>query len=509
MSIPKILSCNFVLSWYKTDTLQGLYNMYNLNIKHLLLCLILSITQSLASSSEEFDYYSDNDYDEEVYPLKRSASLSPEDLECQPEEKKAKVEAIYIEGQYLCLMDLNRNLLLLMIDCIQSMTDQVAFSLTCKLALGLVNSLPYAPKYFMPIFPRIVNPEIMYEVTVDEFIGQLELDTVFGRKRFCKTFTIEGFSKMLDSLDEGKFLLDSDYLSFLNAARAFTGRGFYVNIDNPVHMFPEHIFFHVFKVLKLRKSESIVLPRAVKNLSEVENFLCTDTMLRFLPTEVCSLRTIKIFNLACSNLMSLPTGFQNLCNLHKLNLRGALLREIPAEVLELPNLKHLDMSNNWLTEVPFYINKLKKLEVLNLSNAAQFNCPKGRNEAEQGARNSFEELPLTFVELTNLQTLNLESTGLVRLPVGFNRLTNLTSLNLASNQLAEIPPPLLKMNGLITLDMSCNQLNMLPAELAGLSALVTLQVQGNNIACVPNAFRENKQLQLLGAVWYMQQSDNH
>ena len=118
---------------------------------------------------------------------------------------------------------------------------------------------------------------------------------------------------------------------------------------------------------------------------------------------------VKTLKLAENHLLNLPASFCGLQSLEVLELQHTNLRRLTVgqegvDLSCLRNLQRLDASSNNLLELPERVGRLGLLTELVLDNT------------------ELNQLPSSFVNLTQLATLSLCNTGPVSLPDGFSRL---------------------------------------------------------------------------------------
>jgi GTPase SAR1 family protein len=120
------------------------------------------------------------------------------------------------------------------------------------------------------------------------------------------------------------------------------------------------------------------------------------------------------------------------------------LTQLPAEIGQLTNLQTLELESNRLTQLPAEIGQLINLYSLYLLD------------------NRLTQLPAEIGQLTNLQELNLESNRLTQLPAEIGQLTNLQKLNLESNRLTQLPAEIGQLTNLQELSLNENSLLLTP-----------------------------------------------
>ncbi len=134
-----------------------------------------------------------------------------------------------------------------------------------------------------------------------------------------------------------------------------------------------------------------------------------------------------------------------------------------------------------------YYEAVKKIEEARLSKELNLDLRKM----------GLTELPDSFEELKNLQTLNLSFNQLEVLPKSFWKLTNLRSLNLSENYFSVIPDSVEELARLQNLNLSRNQLRVLSDSMGKLTELQELDLSDCPVQEVPVVIRKLRKLRSL------------
>ncbi len=205
-------------------------------------------------------------------------------------------------------------------------------------------------------------------------------------------------------------------------------------------------------------------PPIMPGLHRLEDLAVLGWTLPRLPSSFFMLRELRSVTLRRCGLETLPEGWGALSLLRKLDLSENELEQLPRSLGELPELRELVLTANPLHSLPPSLGQLAKLERLDLD----------------GTR--LETLPHELADAQHLQVLNLADTrSLVELPVSFVRLAELTSLDLAHGALREVPDWLGELPRLESLRLDGNQIRQLPDSLFASPSLEQLALRNNPI----------------------------
>ena len=208
------------------------------------------------------------------------------------------------------------------------------------------------------------------------------------------------------------------------------------------------------------------LPSVLGNLVNLVNLKLSRNSLSSIPEEIGKLTNLFMIDLGHNNLTKLPKSFSNLTNLLELRLEYNKLEKFPSlgsklkflsisfnvnfknlskcieKIVALTELHHLEMRACEITEWPTTFSSLTKLQHLDL----------GCNRISNLPDRCLLQFPL-------LQNLYLDHNQLTEIPDDIGKLTTLSRLILAGNDFQEIP---LSFRHLVNLqDFSIDEENML------------------------------------------------
>lgn len=148
-------------------------------------------------------------------------------------------------------------------------------------------------------------------------------------------------------------------------------------------------------------------------------------------------------DLSQKGLKELPKATSLLRNLETLILTENAITEFPEFLCEMNQLKKLDFGHNYLETIPDQISNLKQLEFLGLS----WNY-------------TLDESLTNVGELLSLKELKMDGLKIEELPKSFIALSNLRALDLSYNHFSELPKWLKKLPALIRIHLGNNHLSI-------------------------------------------------
>ncbi|MFZ0749025.1 MAG: COR domain-containing protein, partial [Pyrinomonadaceae bacterium] len=177
-----------------------------------------------------------------------------------------------------------------------------------------------------------------------------------------------------------------------------------------------------------------------------------------------------------------------LTQLRKLDVSNNQLTTLAEPLSQLTLLRELNVSRNQLPVLPEWLSELTQLEVLGVSGLGLSELNESIGSL-QGLTtlwlqaNQIQALPRAFVNLSNLQLLNLgDGTGgnpLLEFPEAIRYLKNLKGLWMGSCGLQTLPDWLDELHNLRTIHVYNNHLTDVPLSLGRLSRLERLNLKNN------------------------------
>ncbi|XP_056132923.1 leucine-rich repeat-containing protein 39 [Lampris incognitus] len=176
--------------------------------------------------------------------------------------------------------------------------------------------------------------------------------------------------------------------------------------------------FDSLLVLDLSRNAITEIPRQIGKLRQLRELLVSYNRLKTIPEELGCCENLEKLELAMNrNLSDLPIQLRNLRKLHHLDLSMNQFTDIPDCVVSMPALEWLDMGGNRLQCLPEDIHRMEKLHTLWLQ------------------RNELEYLPDNISLVPCLETLVLSSNKLRDIPPAMENMVNLRFVNFRDNPL--------------------------------------------------------------------------
>jgi len=240
------------------------------------------------------------------------------------------------------------------------------------------------------------------------------------------------------------------------------------------------------------------LPESFSKLRSLEYLEMVDVGLETLPESFSKLTNLKHIDLSFNIVQKFPKDIGNLTKLEF--IRAASVEAIPPSVSKLVSLKYWFMSTNAEHSVlPEDIGNLQALEMMDLSGSA------------------YNELPASFCNLKNLQTLTVG--GLTELPEKFGNLKNLNTLTISGSfktvpasfgdlsslkhlrvggALESLPESFGKLKNLTWLYCEYSKsFKQFPESFGQLSSLIELYCSNNKIESLPDGFFNLPKIQII------------
>jgi leucine-rich repeat protein SHOC2 len=170
----------------------------------------------------------------------------------------------------------------------------------------------------------------------------------------------------------------------------------------------------------------------------------------------------------------------NLRDLQALKLRGNEIINLPLSFVDLTNLIYFASYNNEFSQFPLEINKLQQLNYLEFFGA------------------KFDSIPSDIAYLNKLKTLKISSTyDTLRLPKTLKYLKNLEELSIENCVLDSFPVDLFQIEKLHFLSLINVNIFYITKHFENLSNLEVLVLDGNQLHNIPYQIYKAKNLRLL------------
>lgn len=222
----------------------------------------------------------------------------------------------------------------------------------------------------------------------------------------------------------------------------------------------------------------------IVQLTELENLRIENSVFGDVPGVIFRMDTLKGLSFIGTEINEVPNNLRNLKNLEYLGLNRTGINEVPTFIGELTNLTSLYLGGNETKELPIELKNLMKLQYLALWGTQLEVLPDWICSFKQlrglylGGVERVQKLPENIGNLTNLEKLYLNGTGVRELPESFGELTKLKELILFDTDVKRFPT----LSGLEHLE-SCNLSNMvlekIPREF--INAKMEIHMNGNFI----------------------------
>ncbi len=258
-------------------------------------------------------------------------------------------------------------------------------------------------------------------------------------------------------------------------------------------------YFHLQKPLTS-------IPEAVFKLDWLEELDLSGNRIEIIPDDIEKLTNLKELNLLGNPIQQLPdisrlcinySAFER-CKPSLGNVRGLYIEKAvdkwPEVIDSLPNLSYLSFEPRKKSILPKDISHLSQLEVLNVSSTGLTEFPTGienlsRLRTLYIRSNPLHELPSVISKLTNLEMLDISELGLRELPQSFEKLKKLELLLCFNSQFNEFPQALFGLDSLISLYLHNNSksgaIKSIPRDILKLKHLKVIDVGGHPIETPP------------------------
>jgi Leucine-rich repeat (LRR) protein len=314
-----------------------------------------------------------------------------------------------------------------------------------------------------------------------------------GQWEKAEQFDERGFAKVIKSLDDTNYLLDTlgNLYSVAYTLEDLTEETQALDLSGSKidTLQVDTVLMRNLKVL-ITNSEITNLPTQIGNLHKLTHLDLAFTLITSLPSQIGNLKNLTHLTLYNSQITNLPTQVGNFRNLTYLNLAGTSITSLPPEIGKLNKLTVLDLHDSKITSLPPEIGKLQNLTELDLSGTEITSLP-----PEIGKLNKLSELYLSGTEITSLppeigklnklSELYLSFTAIMSLPPEIGKLNNLTYLDLRETPITSLPPEIGKLNNLTYLDLRETPITSLPPEIGNLKNLTYLNLYSTKVTSLP------------------------
>eukprot|EP00002_Diphylleia_rotans_P040607 TRINITY_DN966_c0_g1_i12.p1 TRINITY_DN966_c0_g1~~TRINITY_DN966_c0_g1_i12.p1 ORF type:complete len:544 (-),score=89.29 TRINITY_DN966_c0_g1_i12:2174-3805(-) len=255
---------------------------------------------------------------------------------------------------------------------------------------------------------------------------------------------------------------------------------------------------------------SILYFTGLRKLS-FENNQITD-----IPPWISNLQNLTMLNMSDNKISSVPTEIVHIRALRSIKLSSNRIEDFPTHALELPNLAELDLYNNKIAEFPATLQSLRtdfklclrsnrfehtpswalRFLTSHIDRDIQKLCkpPVSFSPKDHPLLATFLMLnhqrfiPEVLSQMTRLQALSLEATGICGFPHFLSSLTSLTQLNAPNNKISRIPGWLESFSLLEELSLRGNMLTEIPEFISRMTSLTNLEFSENQIHTLPEFF---------------------
>lgn len=223
-----------------------------------------------------------------------------------------------------------------------------------------------------------------------------------------------------------------------------------------------------------------------------KNIQLSSGRIKRIPDELEQLVGLQYLDLFGNSISDLPDWFYKLKELRNLSLRNNKFSNIPTIIFTLNGLKHINLAENRISNLhETDIRNLSKIETVDLSHNGISLIPEATIEypgttSLLAKGNALEYFPKVLNDIITLRVLDLSENNIDKFADNdFVQLENLEELDLSYNKLTYLPPSIGKLKKLKKLNLSGNRISYLPKEFENLVELKSLDLSGNPIENVP------------------------
>ena len=211
--------------------------------------------------------------------------------------------------------------------------------------------------------------------------------------------------------------------------------------------------------LGLRYNEIDSLPAQMVNLEKLRTLIVGNNPLQALPDWLGALPNLRSLFAYSTTLTALPAGLGNSRSLQDLWAGDNLLDALSPSFGNLDSLRVLHLTNNRFVQIPEAVYRLKRLERLALDRNEIVNLASevgqlGYLESLDLRDNRIEVLPAEIGQLAELKVLRVGGNRLREVPRSIGRLQYLTELDISENRaLVSLPASMVNLTGLQTVTL--------------------------------------------------------
>ena len=269
---------------------------------------------------------------------------------------------------------------------------------------------------------------------------------------------------------------------------------------NAIQYFPSDLGEHI-AVLKLSNNQLDTIPDEISCLQNLTELDVSECGLKEFPNSVLKLQKLIHLNISDNFIHVIPGDLLKM-DLTKLFIGRNPLDEFPQFLDHLLHLEVIDLSSCFLETFPLMTPTLREI-VLNgncIPEITEDICQLKLTKIFM-KENSLNELPHSFQNMTELQSIDFSSTNLNAVPWQILKLDNLRKLRMRNNAIEQLPDEWNQCVNLTLLDLSENPFYTLetlklesccfsefPEVLLQLQALKDLDLGQNLIPSLPNNF---------------------
>ncbi len=222
-------------------------------------------------------------------------------------------------------------------------------------------------------------------------------------------------------------------------------------------------------------------------LEELKQFAATDQILKI--------------DLSILELTSVPEEIYRFKNVKMLNLSGNKITDIRLDLQQFRQLDYVDLNHNPIQKLR--LTRTRQLENINLQGTGMVRVPRSLRKIPNlksvwlGFNPKLNLKQRDFKRIRNVRDLNLYACSLSTLSPQIKHLKKLEVLDLYHNRLTRLPETITTLKHLTHLAASNNKLESLPEGLDNLRDLEYLYLHHNKLSVLPGTITALKKLKVL------------